>query len=362
MADSSWEVVGLFSPVRSPSLLRPRSLDAPGGRAASYLPAAVGLYGALYLAWNLASSVSPEVRYVMGNLSSVPVGLVGCILTLRVARHASMTSTFRLGWRLLAVAVGFGALGNIFWALAPSAQVAVSLTAVAHVAFVLSYVTAATAALRLIDPPPTSRERVKLSLDAAMVMLGGGMLIWHGVVVPQLMDADGTAARALAMVYPACDLFLATCGAALLLRCPDNERRRPVLLMVASFTVVIARDLLTGIPRITDPLTLSLVRECCTLTFFVLLTMAIQAEYVRLEGADSPVNLPPLHTTLIPYGAVISGYALLLIVAWGGADEHTFQLLVGSLLLTVLVAVRQIVAVRENLLLHRERDLLSGEA
>ena len=177
MADSSWEAVGLCSPVRSPIPLRPPSVDAPGGRAASYLPAAVGLYSALYLAWNLASSVSPEVRYIVGNLSSVPVGLVGCILTLRMARHASMTSTFRLGWRLLAVAFSFGALGNISWALAPWVHASVSLTTAAHVAYVLSYLTAASAALPLIEPPPTSRERVKLSLDAAMVILGGGMLI-----------------------------------------------------------------------------------------------------------------------------------------------------------------------------------------
>ncbi|MEO8482621.1 MAG: EAL domain-containing protein [Acidobacteriota bacterium] len=323
---------------------------------------AVGLYAVLYVVWNLASGVSPEVRYIVGNLSSVPVGLITCVLTMRTARHTSMTPAFRTGWGLMAAAFVLGAIGNVAWATAPWTLMPASVTAIAHGAYVLSYLTAASAALALIDPLPTSRDRVKLSLDAAMVVLGGGMLIWHGVVVPQLTTANDAPARALAMVYPACDLFLATCGSVLLLRCPNGARRRSALLLVVAFSVVIARDLLTGIPRVGDPLTVSLLREGCTIVFFVLLTMAIQAEQVRLERPDAPTRLPHLHTTLIPYGAVICGYALLVVVAWGGSDEHTFQLLVGSLLLTVLVAVRQVVAVRENLSLHRERDLLNGEA
>jgi diguanylate cyclase (GGDEF)-like protein/PAS domain S-box-containing protein len=328
----------------------------------TFLPAVVAAYAVVYAAWNVFAPISAAVGFVAGNISSVPVGLTMCVLALRLAGRPAMSSTRRAGWRLLAVAFIFGAIGNISWATAPFGLTTVNLTTVAHVAYVLSYLTAASAALPLIDGPPAGRERVKLALDAAMVVLGGGMLIWHGVVVPQLLAAPAGTGRVLAMVYPACDLFLATCGAVLLLRCPDGARRRPALYVVGSFAVVIARDLVTGIARVTDPVGLSMSREGLTLVFFVLLALAVRAESERLAGSERRGDHTPLHTTLVPYGAVICGYALLLVVAWGGSDGPTFQLLVGSLLLTVLVAVRQVVAVRENLQLQRERDLLSGEA
>jgi diguanylate cyclase (GGDEF)-like protein/PAS domain S-box-containing protein len=95
---------------------------------------------------------------------------------------------------------------------------------------------------------------------------------------------------------------------------------------------------------------------------YVLFALAVNDERMRLRrhGADD-VDYSARAVGGLPYISVALGYGLMLVVAWQSSSRGLFPLVVGGLSLTVLALARQVVAIRENVRLQRERTLLAGE-
>ena len=99
----------------------------------------------------------------------------------------------------------------------------------------------------LLSFPLTRRtrlERWKFALDAAMVLLGGGVAIWYYSVRPTWGAEGGSiVVTVLAFAYPLVSLLLLLGVTTVLLRGPLDGNRRAFSLLVAGVVVSIVADL-----------------------------------------------------------------------------------------------------------------------
>jgi diguanylate cyclase (GGDEF)-like protein/PAS domain S-box-containing protein len=299
----------------------------------------------------------------MASLVLIPVGLVSTVLAWRLSRDGRLASRYRVVWQMLAAGLLLAAVGDV-WSigLATSRGRDLAITA-ADAPYLLSYLVIIAATLCLIEGRPSRGEVVTLTLDASMVAVGGGLVIWHTVIVPayRAVPADALS-RLVSLAYPVGDLLLLTGLAVVLLRCQDDARRRVLLLLAGSLGAMLLGNLLWIYEYTERGWLVESARDVCFLTHYALFIASVEVERRQLGREVEDVRTPVVPMALLPYAAVIGGYALLLSVAWRGADEHTFQLTLGALILTMLVTARQIVALRENVALQRERVVMSGEA
>jgi diguanylate cyclase (GGDEF)-like protein/PAS domain S-box-containing protein len=221
-------------------------------------------------------------------------------------------------------------------------------------------------ALLLLPPViPSARERLKFSLDAATVVVGGAMVLWRFVAVPALSTpfVGSDFASVVRLAHPIGDLCLLLGVASVLLRCPRGARRPPLLLLVASQAVLLLSDGAWTRGALTSVDAIVTLETALQLLAGVLLAAALLLEDQRLSRHQEEVDATPRAFMALPYAAVVAGYGVLVLAAVRSlAVKELEPLIVGAACLAVFVLARQILAVRENISLLRERTILASEA
>jgi diguanylate cyclase (GGDEF)-like protein/PAS domain S-box-containing protein len=326
------------------------------------LPAFFAAYGVAYILWILGTGAADEVRSLVANLGYVPLGLLSAALTWQISRLPDLPRRERSAWRLMTSACLLSAASDIVWTIEANVLGRDPSAGVANLGYLLFYPALLASLMLLPGAMRTTREWLRFSLDAATVVVGGAMAIWHFVITPAL--ATGAATRlgfVLALAYPLGDLLLLLGIAAVLLRCPRGPRQRPLLLLAGSFTAMLIADVVWAGRAMSGTVSADAVQDAVYIIGYVLFAIAATAERGRLrrDGADGDTGRP---VGGLPYISVALGYGLVVIVAW----QHTtapalFPLILGGVCLALLALARQLVAIRENVQLQRERTLLAGE-
>ena len=339
------------------------------GRAARAGLVCVAVYAVVYLAWAAvrvwASSWAPAtVVAALTGLEFVPFNIGLLYMAWLSARRApDVEIRDSLGW----VAAGtLGVLcGNTIGYIVQAAGGNPLSSVVANVPYLLWYPATLLALLRLPRAVRAQSERGKFLFDAAAALLGGGLAIWYVVFYPSASPAHPDAFEALFdIAYPIGDIVVLVGLITVLLRSPDSARpRRSLMTFMAGLVVYVISDVAND--------RLDAQFGWNTLAWPDLLFVSA---YLLMVGAcyrfvtdpappsatrDEPTAQP---FSLLPYASLSLCYGLLLIEATQHHQQRWSALAVGSILLTLLIVVRQMRAVRENATLVAERATRVNEA
>jgi diguanylate cyclase (GGDEF)-like protein/PAS domain S-box-containing protein len=234
--------------------------------------------------------------------------------------------------------------------------------------FLSSYILIVIGLLSLPLARRVQSERRKFFFDATTVLLGGGIAIWHLVLVPTAISGTNDAlATFYNLIYPLGDVLLLVGLTTVVLRRQPDGHRRAAQLLISGLTVYTVSDLINDLVlqqigylgvAWTD---IVFMGAYCLLIWGMYLyshpTPTSAAAVAATEDREEVQPFSPL-----PYAALLAVTGLLLRDALRAPGENWSLLALGEVVLTLLIVTRQITAVRENAQLVSERAARDNEA
>ncbi|HEX7496804.1 MAG TPA: EAL domain-containing protein [Candidatus Limnocylindrales bacterium] len=283
-----------------------------------------------------------------------------------IVRAAGRADTRRAAaaWALVGLAMVVYALGDGLFAWFDLGLQGRPFPSPADAAYAAYYPIMVAALLMFPMTPGARGERRRMAIDTAIVVVGTAMVVWPSLLRPaiQSLGADPIA-TALALAYPGGDLVLVFGIATIALRRPAGVDPRALLALVSGLVLVLAADV--GYGQLTLGGTVP--SEHWTDVLYMASTVAIAAAgYLQLKAAPrragdvAPAIPRPL--LFLPYAALAVGFGTLVVTALGPADSSVSELLVGAVVLTLLVLVRQEMVLRENSRLLADQARRDSEA
>ena len=191
-------------------------------------------------------------------------------------------------------------------------------------------------------------DRSKFALDAAIITLAGGMIVWEYTIRPSIAQAGAGfgAQMLLDLAYPLGDLTTLLAIATLLLRVPTDRARAPLYCIAGALVASLAGDavwMMGGLPEYRGVRNLAYGLWLLQPAFVI---AAAELELARPRTAEAARRWRPAFTAL-PLVALGLCYAMLLQV--GASDPARLSAIFpGAAVLTGLVVLRQLVAQREH--------------
>ena len=329
---------------------------------------ATALYAVVYLVWERSQWGSAAIRDFIGNVGFMPLNLSVLTLFALASRRETLDPAVRRALRLLAVGAGMVFTGN-----AISAGYVVTLRDSPPVSwadpFYLSDSLLTLAALLSFPLVRRARmERRKFLLDAAMVLVGGAVAIWYFSVRPTAASQENNiVVTLLAFAYPLASLLVLLGVTTVVLRRPIDANRFAFRLLVTGISVGVIGDLTFNLVQLEVGSRTATWADAVFLICYVLLIWSGEL-YLRRPIASQAAAAVPLTRTRfqpvspLPYLAVATTYLLLLVVALRPWTDPLSGLALGALLATILVVMRQLLTVRENVRLLAEHAARQNEA
>jgi diguanylate cyclase (GGDEF)-like protein/PAS domain S-box-containing protein len=324
------------------------------------------VYAAGYLAWERSDLGSVALRDLIGNIAFMPLNLTVLTLTALASRSPVLDPGVRRALRLIAAGSAMVFLGNaisVWYLTALKVNPPVTWADPFYLADSLFTLAA------LLSFPLARRTRLewwKFSLDAAMVLVGGAVAIWFFSVRPTAAaEENGVVVTFLAYAYPLASMLVLLGITTVLLRRPIDGNRLAFGLMVGGILTSIVADLTFNYILLeTGGRSASWIDLAYMLCYAMLIGGAEQyyrRPVPRAPSAHTPrPRIQPISP--LPYLAVGTTYALLLVTVLRPWSDPVSGLAIGALLVTALVVIRQLLAVRENVRLLAEAAARQHEA
>jgi|GEM_PF-133031 len=345
-------------------------------RLAHALTHVAAAWATIYLIWlAIAFLQHPDQgRPFITEIAFMPMNVIAAIVAFEAARRSIDQRLWRalrwiaIGW--LAILVGniaryiftqalrLGDWQTSWWVNAP---------------FLMSYVLFIVGLLSFPLARRARMERRKFFFDATTVLLGGGVAIYHLVLVPTAFTADRSGAMTFYdLAYPLGDiLLLAGLTTVLLRRRADGRRAAPAMLLggLLFYTLSdLANDLVLqqvgylGVAW-TD---IAFMGAYCAIIFGTY-RYALPAPGAATAAASPHDEGVVQRFSPLPYASLALCCGLLVSAALHAmrtsAGRETWALLaIGQVVVTILVVARQIHAVRENARLVSVRAARDNEA
>ncbi len=317
------------------------------------------LYALGYLVWERSGWGSQQVRDLVGNLAFMPLNLLVATQFLLAAQSSILDPHVRRALRIFAVgclAVFIGNCISVGYTMTLGAGPAVSWAD----AFYLGDSFLMLAALLSFPMARRSRtERIKFALDAAIVVIGGAVAIWYFTVRPTAAAGENVLSTAvLAFAYPLASLLVLYGATTVLLRGQRDGNRRAFRLLVTAILISIVADLLFDLVLLDMGIRSAAWTDAVYLLFYVLLVASGEL-YLRRPVARGPRRSGesrPQHHSIspLPYVAIGTTYGLLLGAALEQWTDPFSGIAVGAVVMTAMVVIRQLIAVRQNVRLLAE--------
>ncbi len=310
------------------------------------------LYGLTYLVWERAGWGSPELRSLIGNLAFMPLNLTVAVLCLLGAGNTILDYGVRRALRFLGIGCLMVLTGNaisVYYLLALGESPAVSWADVFYLAD--SFLMLAS----LLSFPMARRlrvEKLKYALDAAIVLIGGAVAIWYFTVLPTQQAGEGVLSTAvLAFAYPLASLLVLYGATSVILRGPLDSNRVAFRLLMTAFLISIVADLAFDLVLLDSGIRSAAWTDAVYLLFYLLLIASVELYWRRPRPrterrAEPRPNVQPMSP--LPYVAIATTYGLLLGAAIRPWSNPISGIAVGAVLMTALVVIRQMIAVRQN--------------
>ncbi|MGH9148751.1 MAG: GGDEF domain-containing protein, partial [Acidimicrobiales bacterium] len=306
-------------------------------------------YGAGFALWALLAPGTEWGRTVASDVAFLPVSLTAAVVAWAASRAGRAEGSSRAAWRWMAA--GFLALwcGDVVWFADEVIRRVEPFPSLADVFYLAAYACLGRG-LHLLPQLRSEAGRLKLGLDTATVVLGGGLVVWYLVIEPTLRQGDASGLElALSLAYPVGDLLLVFGAAVVLLRRPV-ESAQPVWLLMAGVGLFVVADVAYADANLRGAYLPGGWVDVAWMSAQVVMIVSAAAQHTSLGAAreTSTSSARGLRVSGLPFIAVGVAYALVIVVGAGQAPPALGQLLLGAGALTVLVVARQYTALREN--------------
>ena len=324
---------------------------------------ALAAYMLLYLSWQLFHWLPGKQQ--LGQAFLIPADLAALAAAVLAARRCSRTPRLRSFWLMMSCAIASETVADLLLLRTDIKYQVAPFPTVADAFFLSFYVLLLLALLRVPVAPITAQKRLRILLDGAIIVLGGGIVIWYFVLGPTAKAGGKDAlAMAVSVAYPVGDLILLAGLAAVLLRRSPPVLRTPLLLIAAGILASIVADVVYGNGVLNNTYTGGDPIDTLYVLEFVLFALA----GISQPPVDSSTHVMPMaewtepapRASWLPYITAPIGFGLLIGVE---SDRPFFPDLSLILILTIvggLVAARQYLSLRE--LASAEARLRHSEA
>jgi diguanylate cyclase (GGDEF)-like protein/PAS domain S-box-containing protein len=315
----------------------------------------------LSVAWLVSGFGDDATRRAVADVGEAALGLLTAAIVLRAALHTD-ARRIRLGWVVLAIAILVYAVGDTTWAWLDLGGGSTASPSPADVAYVAYYPIVAASLFMFQRASSARRDTIRLAIDSLIVVMGGGIVVWHTLFRPILATLDpNPMAAALALGYPIGDLVLLFAVAATALRHPPEIDSRALVAIVGSLGLMFVADV--GYGQLNLAGTFGLDRWPDVIYLSSTLLMALAGYFQAHPGAAADGRGKALSRWLLalPYVALAAGYSVLIALAMGQVTGELVEVLYGAVVLTAVVLVRQELVLRENSRLLTEQARRESE-
>lgn len=323
-----------------------------GGRAALAFAGGV----ALFALWVAFPSGGDRQRTVISDLVVLPLDVAASLFAFRTARHPDLKSATRTAWRRIALALLCWSLGDVLWSGYEVVWHRSPFPSPADAGYLAFYPCLLWGVLSFSGTRRQRRDRIKIGLDTATVMLAGTMAAWYLVVGPNVEQHGIRALSAvLNVAYPVGDLVILYGLTAIVLGQRTQASRRSLQALAAGAGVFMVTDLLYAHLSLTSSYHGGDWPDVGWMAALLLFLVSAEIEHLLAPEAATRPASPPRTLSWLPYGAVGVGYGLLVLEA--GRKHLTYPLiglLLGAVSLTFVVMLRQATVTRENARLRED--------
>jgi diguanylate cyclase (GGDEF)-like protein len=323
--------------------------DLVGARTLAAASAMLVAYGL----WQVFRWGGHRHQALIGDLAFFPVNGAAALCAWRVSVRKDLGRATCRAWGLLSAALWIYLLGDMLQLYYEVVLHKRAYPTWADAAYLSFYVVALAGILSFPSPRRTRSERFRLLLDLGTVFVGGATFIWYAALGPAVAgsDHDFDLANLVTFAYPVGDLLLLSGVLSLLWRGAPRLSVTPLRIFASGLLVFIAADLTYDYLIVNSSyLGGDLVDTLWVVALIILyIAAACQLRAMPLAEFALPTRVRPTRPSILPYLAVAGSYLLLMGV---GLHMGTFNplggILLGALVLTVLVSVRQFAALRDN--------------
>jgi diguanylate cyclase (GGDEF)-like protein/PAS domain S-box-containing protein len=323
-------------------------------------------YAALYFVWEQSHWGSPAVRNLVGNVAFMPFNLGVLTLFGLASRSEVLDPSVRRALKLLAVGGLMVFTGNAISAWYVLARHTNPPVSWADPFYLTDSLLTLTALLSFPLARRTRLERWKFLLDGAMVLVGGGVAIWYFSVRPTAASHESNlVVTLLAFAYPLVSMLVLLGVTTVLLRRPIDGNRLAFGLLVTGVSVGVVADLTFNLVQLEVGGRSASWADAVFLVCYVMLIASAELYWRRPVARRAASSVPLTRfqpISPLPYLAVGTTYALLLVVALRPWTDPVSGIAIGALLVTALVVLRQVLTVRENVRLLAEHAARQNEA
>lgn len=300
----------------------------------------------LYFQWG-----GEEYVDVVNDSIAIFIFLFAFLMVVRACKHPLLPGRTKKAWKFFALAYLCNTIASALWEYFEVITKTQPFPSWADPFYLVFYVLMFIGLLLAAPEIKTFEEGLKLGLDAGIVTLGSGMLLWYYLLQPIAQaEADSSLMTALSLAYPVCDLVLIFGFSMVLFRQSDTNRWAINLLLVAIFIFFFA-DVLFGYQNLNGTYKSgTLADSLYTISGFVTV-LAAHLQYVLCSSANEPaskIQKEPKSVIWLPYAAIIAGYGLLLSFASEDLNDVLSQLIIIAGVLITLVVFRQVISIRET--------------
>jgi PAS domain S-box-containing protein len=325
---------------------------SPSRRLTPSRLAILGLAGyvLVYLSWQLLHWLPGKQQ--LGQAFLIPADMAALCSTWLAARRCEGAPRLRSFWRMMSAAVAAELIADILLLRYDIKYNVPPFPTVADAFFLSFYVLLFIALLRVPVAPVTPMKRLRIVLDGATIVLGGGVVVWYFVLGPTAKTGgQGPLAMAVSLAYPVGDLTLLAGLAIVLLRRSPPTLRVPLLLISAGMVMSVVADVVYGNGVLNDTYTGGDPIDTLYVLEFIAFALAGIAQKPIASGdramAVGSWTQPAPRASWLPYITAPIGFGLLIGVDWGRPFFPDLSLILILAVIGALVAARQYLSLRE---------------
>jgi diguanylate cyclase (GGDEF)-like protein/PAS domain S-box-containing protein len=325
------------------------------------LLALVGGGWAIAVAWLGLGFGDPAEQRAVADVAETALDLLAVAFVFRAALRADVPR-IRVGWAMLGVATLVYAVGDGTWAWLDLRGGSTASPSVADAAYVAYYPIVVAALFMFQRASSFRRDTLRLTIDSLIVVVGGGIVVWHTLFRPVLESLDpNPLSAALALGYPVGDLVLLFGVATIALRHPPDIDARALTALVGGLALMFVGDV--GYGQLNLAGSFGLVRWPDVIYLSSTLLIAISGYFQSHPSATGEGRGKVMSQWLLglPYVALVAGYSVVVALAVSTVTGELIEVLYGAVLLTALVLIRQELVLRENSRLLTEQARRESE-
>jgi PAS domain S-box-containing protein len=186
-----------------------------------------------------------EAKTIFADIASFAIdALVTLALFYGAYKSRCCGNRIYLAWMMLAISRLFFTIGDFIWAYIELILHESPFPAPSDYFYLISYPFFLLGILLLPSVKFNSTERLKITLDTAIVLIAAILVFWSFIIAPTISQSQGTdiITMTLSVAYPVMDLVLLFALAELLLKRIHLPGLNPLLFLAGGITVLIISD------------------------------------------------------------------------------------------------------------------------